>query len=59
MLPDELCKSIICTPDKKRARYTDAQGLYLEVSPSGSKLLFLKSYLDEKVVRMVLVSILP
>lgn len=54
MLTDKQCKTAICPPDKKRARYTDAQGLYLEVSPSGSKRWFWKTYSDGKEGRMAL-----
>jgi Arm DNA-binding domain len=37
MLTDKHCKNAACPPDKKRARFTDSGGLYLEVSPAGSK----------------------
>ncbi len=40
MLTDEQCKSATCPPDKKRTRFTDGQGLYLEVSPGGSRRWF-------------------
>lgn len=42
MLTDADCKNAICPPDKKRLRLTDAGGLYLEVSPAGSKRWFWK-----------------
>lgn len=42
MLTDAQCKNAICPPDKKRERLTDSGGLYLEVSPSGSKRWFWK-----------------
>jgi integrase len=41
-------------PDKKRARFTDDGGLYLEVSPAGSKRWFWKTYADGKEGRMAL-----
>ena len=41
-------------PDKARARFTDASGLYLEVSPAGSKRWFWKTYADGKEGRMAL-----
>jgi integrase len=42
MLTDAHCRGAICPLDKKRARFTDAGGLYLEVSPAGSKRWFHK-----------------
>ena len=40
MLTDTQCRAAKCPADKKRARLTDAHGLYLEVSPGGSKRWF-------------------
>ena len=54
MLTDKHCKNATCPPDKKRARLTDAQGLYLEVSPAGSKRWFWKTYIGGKEGRMAL-----
>ena len=54
MLTDAKCRSTICPPDKKRARFTDASGLYLEVSPAGSKRWFWKTYSNGKEGRMAL-----
>ena len=54
MLTDKHCKNAACPPDKKRARFTDALGLYLEVSPAGSKRWFWKTYADGKEGRMAL-----
>ncbi|TPG20735.1 tyrosine-type recombinase/integrase [Variovorax guangxiensis] len=54
MLTDKHCKNAACPPDKKRARFTDALGLYLEVSPAGSKRWFWKTYSDGKEGRMAL-----
>ena len=54
MLTDKHCKNAACPPDKKRARFTDALGLYLEVSPAGSKRWFWKIYTDGKEGRMAL-----
>jgi hypothetical protein len=51
-LTDAQCRSAICSPDKKRARFTDAGGLYLEKSPAGSKRWFWKTYFDGKEGRM-------
>ena len=54
MLTDKHCKNATCPADKKRVRFTDAQGLYLEVSPGGSKRWFWKTYTDGKEGRMAL-----
>ena len=48
MLTDIECRNATCSPDKKRARFTDAGGLYLEVSLAGSKRWFWKPYADGK-----------
>ena len=42
MLTDAACKNATCPPERKQARYSDAGGLYLQVSPAGSKRWFLK-----------------
>ena len=54
MLTDAKCRNAVCPPDKKRARFTDSGGLYLEVSPAGSKRWFCKLYADGKEGRMAL-----
>jgi integrase len=54
MLTDADCRNATCPQDKKRARFTDAGGLYLEVSPSGSKRWFWKTYADGKEGRLSL-----
>jgi integrase len=54
MLTDAKCRTATCPPDKARARFTDATGLYLEVSPAGSKRWFWKMYLDGKESRLAL-----
>jgi integrase len=54
MLTDADCRNAICPPDKKRARFTDAVGLYLEVSPAGSKRWFWKTYSGGKEGRLAL-----
>jgi len=54
MLTDAQCRNATCPPDKKRARLTDAGGLYLEISPAGSKRWFLKIYRDGKETRLAL-----
>ncbi len=52
MLTDAQCRNAKCPPDKKRARFADAGGLYLEVSPAGSKRWFLKIRQDGKETRL-------
>jgi integrase len=54
MLTDPECKNATCPPDKNRVRFTDGGGLYLEVSPAGSKRWFWKTYADGKEGRMAL-----
>ena len=54
MLTDAQCRNATCPPDKKRARVTDAAGLYLEISPAGSKRWFWKTYADGKEGRLSL-----
>lgn len=54
MLTEIQCRNATCPPDKKRLRLTDAGGLYLEVSPTGSKRWFWKTYADGKEGRLAL-----
>lgn len=54
MLTDAQCRNATCSPEKKRARFTDSGGLYLEVSPAGSKRWFWKTYTDGKEGRLAL-----
>jgi len=54
MLTDAQCRNATCPADKKRARLTDGAGLYLEISPAGSKRWFLKLYRDGKETRLAL-----
>ena len=54
MLTDARCRSATCPEEKARFRLTDANGLYLEVSPAGSKRWFWKTYADGKEGRMAL-----
>ena len=42
MLTDAHCKNAACPTDKNRVRFTDSGGLYLDVSPNGSKRWFWK-----------------
>ncbi len=54
MLSDANCKNATCPAGKKRHRLTDASGLYLEISPAGSKRWFWKTYTDGKEGRLAL-----
>ena len=54
MLTDAHCRNAICPPDRKQARFTDAGGLYLQVSPSGSKRWFYKYRPDGKEKQLAL-----
>ncbi|WP_442763062.1 tyrosine-type recombinase/integrase [Malikia spinosa] len=42
MLTDAECRNATCPPDRKQKRYYDTGGLYLQVSPGGSKRWLLK-----------------
>ena len=42
MLTDAQCRNAVCPSDKKQARFSDSGGMYLQVSPAGSKRWFLK-----------------
>jgi integrase len=42
MLTDAQCRNAVCPPDRKQARFADSGGMYLQVSPTGSKRWFLK-----------------
>ena len=54
MLTDIKCKNAACPAGLKRQRITDSEGLYLEVSPAGSKRWFWKFYPDGKESRLAL-----
>jgi integrase len=54
VLTDIDCRKAACPPDAKRRRLTDSSGLYLEVSPGGSKRWFWKFYPDGKESRLAL-----
>lgn len=54
MLTDAQCKNAACSPGKPRARLADSGGLYLEVSPAGSKRWFLKYRNAGKEYRLAL-----
>ena len=42
MLTNTQCRNATCPPDRRQARFSDAGGMYLQVSPNGSKRWFLK-----------------
>lgn len=54
MLTDAQCKNATCPPGAKRVRLADSGGLYLEVSPAGSKRWFWKYRREGKESRMAL-----
>ncbi|WPC65264.1 integrase arm-type DNA-binding domain-containing protein [Rhodoferax ferrireducens] len=54
MLTEIACKAATCPTDKTRARFTDAGGLYLEVSPNESKRWFWKYRFGGKEKRLSL-----
>ena len=54
MLTDADCRNAKCSPELKRRRLTDGGGLYLEVSPAGSRRWFWKFYPDGKESRLAL-----
>ncbi|MDE2565327.1 MAG: integrase arm-type DNA-binding domain-containing protein [Burkholderiales bacterium] len=54
MLTDADCRNATCPAGLKRRRLTDAGGLYLEVSPAGSKRWFWKFYPAGKESRLAL-----
>ncbi len=54
MLTDAHCKNASCSPGAKRERLADSGGLYLEVSPAGSKRWFWKYRKDGKEGRIAL-----
>jgi integrase len=54
MLTDADCRNATCPPGLNRRRFTDAAGLYLEVSPAGSRRWFWKFYPNGKESRLAL-----
>ena len=54
MLTDAEIRNSTCPPEKKRQRLTCGNGLYLEISPAGSKRWFLKTYAGGKEGRLAL-----
>lgn len=54
MLTDLQCKSAMCPPEKKHARFYDSGGLYLQVTPNGSKRWFWKFRIGPKEKQLAL-----
>ncbi|PKO30469.1 MAG: integrase [Betaproteobacteria bacterium HGW-Betaproteobacteria-9] len=54
MLTDLQCKNTSCPHEKKHARFYDAGGLYLQVTPAGSKRWFLKYRIGPKEKQLAL-----
>lgn len=42
MLTDAQCRNAVCPPERRQARFADSGGLYLQVSPNGSRRWFWK-----------------
>ncbi|MCV0437422.1 MAG: integrase arm-type DNA-binding domain-containing protein [Hydrogenophaga sp.] len=54
MLTDMQCRNAKCPPDRRQARFTDSGGLYLQVSPAGSKRWFYKYRMQNKEKQLAL-----
>jgi integrase len=54
MLTDAQCRNAICPPEKKQVRFSDSGGMYLQVSPNGSKRWFLKYRIAGKEKQLAL-----
>ena len=54
MLTAAQCKNAVCPPERKQARFFDAGGMYLQVSPAGSKRWFLKYRIEGKEKQLAL-----
>jgi len=54
MLTDAQCRNAVCPPDKRQARFADSGGMYLQVSPAGSKRWFLKYRVGGKEKQLAL-----
>src|SRR5574340_799024 len=54
MLTDADCRSAKCPEGRKRERFADSGGLYLEVAPNGSKRWFVKYRFGGKERRLAL-----
>ncbi len=54
MLTDVQCRNASCPPERKQARFADAGGLYLQVTPTGSKRWFYKYRTEGKEKQLAL-----
>ena len=54
MLTDAQCRNAVCPPDRKQARFADSGGMYLQVSPAGTKRWFLKYRVGGKEKQLAL-----
>lgn len=54
MLTDVQCRNASCPADRKQARFADSGGLYLQVSPNGSKRWFYKYRIQNKEKQLAL-----
>ena len=54
MLTEAECKNATCPPDKKQAWFADSGGMFLQVSPAGSKRWFLKYRVGGKEKQLAL-----
>lgn len=54
MLTDAECRNAVCPPNKKQLKLYDSGGLFLEVSPAGSKRWFLKYRIEGKEKKLAL-----
>ena len=54
MLTDADCRNAVCKPEKKQEKLYDSGGLFLEVSPTGSRRWFLKYRIDGKEKKLAL-----
>jgi integrase len=54
MLTDADCRNAACPPEKKQEKLYDSGGLFLQVSPAGSRRWFLKYRIDGKEKKLAL-----
>lgn len=54
MLTDAKCRNASCPPERRQARFADSGGMYLQVSPTGSKRWFLKYRIAGKEKQLAL-----
>ena len=54
MLTNAQCRNAVCPADKRQSRYADSGGMYLQVSPAGSKRWFMKYRVGGKEKQLAL-----